>query len=50
MAGLFLIYLFCLILIFKQKRSIAFGLLAINLALSLFMLWHHATDPLNIRL
>jgi hypothetical protein len=50
MAGLFLVFLICMILIYKQQRNAAFGLVIINLILCLLMLLHHATDVLKIRL
>jgi len=50
MAGLFIIFLICLILILRRKRTAAFGLVIINLILCFLMLLHHATDILKIRL
>ncbi len=42
MAGLFILFLICLILIFRKKSAAAFTLVAINLILSFFMLLRHA--------
>jgi hypothetical protein len=49
MTLLFLIYLLCLALIFFEQRKVAYTLLAINLALSLWLFWYHHT-PLNLHL
>lgn len=50
MAGLFLVFLICMILIYKEQRNIAFGLVIINLILCLLVLLHHSTDIVKIRL
>lgn len=50
MAGLFLAYLLAALLVFWQKRNLAFGLVIINLILCLAMLLLHSTDMLGIRL
>ena len=50
MAVLFLIFAIVALLIFLQKRKIAFGFIILNLFFCLLMLLHHATDVLKIRL
>lgn len=50
MAGLFLIFSICMLLIYFEHRNLAFGLIAVNIFLALLMLLHHATEILNIRL
>ncbi len=50
MVGLFIIYLACLFLIIRNHRKTAFWLVIANLVLCFFMLLHHATDVLQIRL
>ncbi len=50
MAGLFVIYLFSLLLLLGRQKNFAFILITINVILSLLMLLHHATDIVNIRL
>lgn len=50
MAGLFLIYFISALLIFWRRKYVAFALMVLNLVLSVFMLFHHATDVLKIRL
>lgn len=50
MAGLFVIYLASQLLILWKKEHAAFAIIVINIALSFFMLMHHATDILKIRL
>lgn len=50
MAGLFLIYLICLLLMIWGKPNLAFGLLLINFILSMILFLPHTLDVLNIRL
>ncbi len=50
MAGLFAIYLICLLLILWGKRNTAFTLIVINLVLCLLMLLYQSTDVLKIQL
>ena len=50
MAGLFVIYLASQLLVLWKKEHAAFTIIVINIALSFFMLMHHATDILKIRL
>jgi len=48
-AALFLIDLFCLILVALKKQNMAFSLLIINLLFCFLMLLHHTTDLFNIQ-
>jgi fatty acid desaturase len=50
MAGLFLLFFICMVLIFKQKRNEAIILTLVTLVLCLMMFMHHATDIIPIRL
>lgn len=50
MASLFLIFLVCIGLIVRLRKIHAFVVALINLVFMIFMLLHHATDILNIRL
>lgn len=50
MALLFLIFLVCFYLIFLGKRKEALILATLNIVFCVFMLIHHATSTLGIRL
>lgn len=50
MALLFLIFLICFYLILIEKRTYALVLATLNLIFCAFMLIHHATSTLGIRL
>ncbi len=49
MAGLFLLYFFCMVLILKGKQKAAITLTVVTLVLSLGMFIHHITDVIPIR-
>ncbi len=50
MASLFFIFTLAIVLIWKGYRKIGIGLTLLNLVLCACMLWHHATDILQIRI
>lgn len=48
MAGLFAIFSLAIVSIFCNWRRAAMAFVGFGIALSLLMLWHHATDILKI--
>lgn len=50
MAILFLFFVVSQLLILRQQKTKAFWIGMANVAFILLMLWHHATDVINIRL
>jgi Family of unknown function (DUF5993) len=50
MAGLFLLYVFVMLLLWFGQRKAAMILGIINLILILAMFWYHVTDVVNISL
>lgn len=48
MAGLFALFTAAFVTIYYGKRRAAIALIVIALVLSLVMLWHHATNTLQI--
>lgn len=50
MALLFFIFMIIILFIWKGYRTLGISLALINLVFCLFMLWHHATDILKIRI
>lgn len=50
MAGLYFLYLISMILVIVKKRKLAIALTMVTLLLCIFMLIHHATDTLQIRI
>ncbi|WP_350339698.1 MULTISPECIES: DUF5993 family protein [Candidatus Rhabdochlamydia] len=50
MVLLFFIFMITILFIWKGYRKVGIGLTLINLVFCLFMLWHHATDILKIRI